>query len=405
MTVERLADTLSRHRVDERERALRAILMRPLMTGINSDFSLVRRHADFLRGWLAREAGWVLHIERDSARLYKRPADTRDATRGAPGFDRRRYALLCLACAVLERADPQITLKTLGERLLGLSTDPALAQCGFAFTLEQAHERRELVHVCRYLMELGVLQRVAGEEESYVQQGGDALYDVHRRTLAGMLAGARGASSFIAGSDLADLEERIAALLDEYEADSVEGRRMAVRHRLTRRLLDDPIVYFDELSEEERDYFANQRGAIAERLRLATGLKPEQRAEGMALVDPDGEVTDAALPAEGTEAHATLLVAEFLAERQRQAPELRIDEGEVAVFVRSAADRYARYWRKSSREPGAERELAQVALERLCALKLVSVSEGRVAARPALARFAIGEPAVRPSVQPPLIHE
>lgn len=405
MTVERLADALSRHRVDERERALQAILMRPLMASTDAGFPLVRRHADFLRGWLAREAGWVLHIERDCARLYKRPADTGDATRGAPGFDRRRYALLCLVCAVLERADPQITLRTLGERLLGLASDPALGQRGFDFTLEQAHERRELVHVCRYLMELGVLQRVAGEEGSYVQQGGDALYDVHRRALAGMLVGARGASSFVTESEPADLEERIDALLDEYEADSVEGRRLAVRHRLTRRLLDDPVVYFDELSEEERDYFSNQRGAIAERLRLATGLKPEQRAEGMALVDPDGEVTDAALPAEGTEAHATLLVAEFLAERQRQAPAVHVDESEVAAFLRSAAERYARYWRKASREPGAERELAQAALERLCALKLVCVSEGRVAARPALARFAIGEPSIRASVQPPLVHE
>ena len=29
---------------------------------------------------------------------------------GAPGFEPRRYVLLCLACAVLERAEVQITL-------------------------------------------------------------------------------------------------------------------------------------------------------------------------------------------------------------------------------------------------------------------------------------------------------
>jgi uncharacterized protein (TIGR02678 family) len=64
-----------------------------------------------LRDWFARETGWALHIARDGARLFKRPATLFDATRGLPKYDRWRYALLCLACAFLERrAEPQITL-------------------------------------------------------------------------------------------------------------------------------------------------------------------------------------------------------------------------------------------------------------------------------------------------------
>ena len=42
-----------------------------------------------------------------------------------------------------ERADPQITLRLLGERLLELAADPALASLGFTFTLGARHERRE----------------------------------------------------------------------------------------------------------------------------------------------------------------------------------------------------------------------------------------------------------------------
>jgi len=41
------------------------------------------------------------------------------------------------------------------------------------------------------LLGLGVLHRVAGDEETFVHAGGDqadALYDVQRRMLAGMLA-------------------------------------------------------------------------------------------------------------------------------------------------------------------------------------------------------------------------
>jgi uncharacterized protein (TIGR02678 family) len=397
---ERLADELNRHQSHEREQALRALLMRPLITAADPDFGAVRRHAEALRGWLARETGWVLRVDRDCARLYKLPSDLGDGTRGAHGFSRRHYILLCLVCAVLERADPQITLRTLGERLLDSAADPELAARGFAFTLQQMHERRELVHVCRYLLELGVLHRIAGEEEAYVQQhSGDALYDVQRRVLAALLACTRGPSTLAAGSQTCSLDERLTEITVEYVPDNPEGKRAAVRYGLARRLLDDPVVYFDDLTEEQRDYLTNQRGVMAARLRAATGLKPEMRAEGLALVDPEGELTDAALPAEGTVAHATLLVAEFLAEQARADALRRVPESEVAAFLRRAADEYGRFWRKAAREPGAETELVEQALERLAALKLVQRGEGSVRPRPALARFAVGRPQVRVSTQ------
>jgi hypothetical protein len=53
---ERLADELDRHQAHEREGALRALLMRPLMTAADPDFGAVRRHADALRGWLMSPA-------------------------------------------------------------------------------------------------------------------------------------------------------------------------------------------------------------------------------------------------------------------------------------------------------------------------------------------------------------
>lgn len=96
-----IGERQAQHRQEEYRSALRALLMQPLMTSDHPEFAAVRRHADALRAWFAREAGWSLHIERDCARLYKRPADLLDATRGLPGFDRRRYVLLCLAAAVL----------------------------------------------------------------------------------------------------------------------------------------------------------------------------------------------------------------------------------------------------------------------------------------------------------------
>lgn len=394
-----IARQQNQHHSDERTQALRALLMTPLMTAAHEDFAAVRRHADDLRAWFARETGWALHIERDCARLYKRPADLHDASRGLPGYERRRYVLLCLACAVLERADPQITLRMLGERLLLLAADPALASRGFRFELTAAHERRELVAICRSLLQWGVLRRVAGDEDGYVHgaaaatEGGDALYDIQRRVLASLLAAVRGPSTWSAEQAPATLEERLGALVAEHVPDSEEGQRTALRHHLARRLLDDPVVYLETLDEAQRAYFANQRGAMASRLCEATGLAAEQRAEGLALVDEDGQLTDVAMPAEGTEAHATLLVAEFLAKRPDPA-----GLEDIAAFLAEARDRYGRYWRKSAREAGSERELAGIALERLRKLRLIAHDAGHIRPLPALARFALGQADIRQPV-------
>jgi uncharacterized protein (TIGR02678 family) len=394
----------ARHLREEFSGALRALLMSPLMTSVHGDFAAVRRHAESLREWFARETGWVLHVERDCARLFKRPADLFDSTRGFPDYDRHRYVLFCLACAVLERADLQITLRVLGDRLLALAAEPTLNALGFSFKLQSHYERRELVAVCHHLLDLGVLVRVAGEEEGYVHHASaagehlhDALYDVQRRVLAGILAAVRGPSTWAADEAPNDTEQRLQALAAEHVPDSDEGRRTATRRDLSRRLLDDPVVYTDSLDANTRAYFLNQRGPMAVRLSEAAGLIAEQRAEGLALADETGALTDISMPAEGTEAHVTLLVAEHLSGKLREGWEHtgRSSDVDIANFIDEARGRYGRYWRRSAREPGMQRELARVALERLRKLRLITISPEGIRPLPAISRFAVGPAEVR----------
>lgn len=390
---------------EERQEALRALLMRPLMNSDSEMFPAVRRHAEYLRDWFAREAGWPLHIERDGARLYKRPADLKDASRGLKDFDKRRYVLLCLACAVLERADTQITLALLGETLLKWADDPLLVARGFTYSLESRAERGELVTVCKALLDLGVLNRVAGDEDAYVQAPGaeaDALYDINRRQLSGVLAAVRGPSTWPAGESPISLEERLHSLVDEHVPDTDEGRRTAVRRYIARRLLDDPVLYVDELPDDAHGYFLNQRGAIATRLADGTGTSPEQRAEGLAMVDEEGELTDLAMPAEGTDAHVTLLVAELLCSRHRQQVSAevpfpnRYSMSLIAAHLGDIREAYGKYWRRSAREAGSEGELAETAVKRLQMLRLVHREDDWVVPLPALARFSLGETDLKP---------
>jgi uncharacterized protein (TIGR02678 family) len=133
-------DARSQAKAAELARARRALLRHPLLTESGPDpaaLTLVRRHAAELREWFAEETGWQLQVDPESARLRKTPADPADATRpatagrGQPPFSRRRYVLLCLALAALERLEQQTTLGALAERVLAGATDPALADAGF----------------------------------------------------------------------------------------------------------------------------------------------------------------------------------------------------------------------------------------------------------------------------------
>ncbi|MCQ4081070.1 TIGR02678 family protein [Streptomyces sp. RB6PN25] len=377
----------------ERRRATRALLASPLMTSGSEEFRLVRKHAGELAAWFTQETGWRLVVDAETARLYKSPVRLDDATRPARAprtrvpFTRRRYVLLCLALAVLERADAQITLGRLADGVLTGAGDPVLVAAGTEFRMDRREERSDLVAVVRLLLDRGVLHRVAGDEEAYLSEASnDVLYDVRRRVLAALLAATRGPSTV----ETAAPDQRLPLLTCEVMPDTEELRLRALRHRLTRRLLDDPVVYYAELPENERTYLVSQRHAITRRITELTGLVAEMRAEGIAMVDPDDELTDLRMPEQGTDGHATLLVAAHLATAQGTRTEPQLVE-----LVRQLAVQHRSYWRKGAAEPAAAAELLAQALDRLAALDLVTREGGTVTAKPALVRYALAAPTIR----------
>ena len=382
----------------ERRRAARALLASPLMTARDDDFRLVGKHTAALAGWFAEQTGWRLTVDAETARLFKKPADLGDATRPARTpktkvpFTRRRYVLLCLALAVLERSESQTTLGRLAEGVLTGAADPALTEAGITFAMERREERADLVAVVRLLLSWGVLARVQGDEEAFVSDGGnDVLYDVDRRVTGGLLATSRGASTVTAPA----FEERLTALAAEPLPETDDLRLRSLRHTMTRRLLDDPVVYYADLTEPERAYLVNQRVAITRRITELTGLIPEMRAEGIAMVDPDDMLTDVRMPEQGTDGHVTLLIATKLA-TDGKAPSLL----ELTGFIQAQAKVHASYWRKTAQEPTAAADLAEQAVAKLESLNLVirvpdDHGEPRIHPRSALMRFAMTEPTIK----------
>lgn len=393
-----VTDRLDAATAAERRLAFRSLLAQPMLSasGVSAErFAMVRRHADWLREWLAANCGWGLHMDSEFARLQKTPPDTVDGTRPAetPGthvaFNRRKYVVLCLALATLERGDRQTTLGNLAEEIIALAAaDSRLAENAISFDLSTRDQRSDLVQVIRYLLELRVLERIDGDELEYLRNQSDVLYNVNRSVLA-MMLNARVGPSAIDGDTTLDI--RMQRMIEEHRPETDDARNRELRFRVTRRLLDDPVVYFDDLDEDELDYLTKQRGRLLRRIEDATGMVPEIRAEGIAMLDDRGDLTDLEMPKDGTEGHFTLLVAEFLANKLRHDQTARVSLVRLAEHARMLIAEHASRWKKAVREADADVHLLQDAIVRLEGLRLIARRGDDVCARAAIARYGVGD--------------
>jgi hypothetical protein len=395
----------------ERRRAVRALLVSPLLHADRDleAFRLVRRHADWLRQWFAHEAGWTLTVDTTLARLRKVPGTLGDGTRPARArrsdapFSRRRYVLLCLALATLETSDPQVALGRLADQIVGsVAGDPQLADAGIAFDLDTRDQRRDLVAVVRLLLDLGVLRHVDGADTDYV--AGPAMRCT-RSTVPPCRPCWRRAARRPASTPTTS---------------RTASPPWSPRWPPTRPMpATGPSVFTSPgacwmirsctsmtSTTTSVAYLTGQRSRLVGAIVEATGLEPEVRAEGIAMVDERGDATDVEVPDQGTDGHLTLLVAEELARRLRAAVRQRRpgvrrlqspmtaaraddrpavpDRGrhrDRARGVRGAVHRPAcGHWRRDVRDPGAEVRLAAEAV-----LTGLPPSFGRFASFPAIA--------------------
>ena len=378
-------------RLDEREMteirdAVAALLKRPLLSAEENptDFPKVRRHETRLREWFAEELGYRLVVDSGFARLLKVPPPVPGAnrflsTRSGTPFQPLHYTLLCLVLAVLERSGDQTTLGNLAGdvRLRAPEID------GLALDFDRAAHRRAFVHSVRALVDLTVLRHLDGDEERFARgdENGDALYRVDHRRRAQILSCPVSPST--AGS-LADLTR-------EAYADTTEGRSRRHRHRIMRMLVEEPVLYFADLDEDEQGYLRLQRARIEDRLDRFCGLETEVRKEGIVAVDTSGRTGIGAFPAPGTVPHAALLLAEHLAARGRGRGEAGIvpmSETEAANVLSELAAEHGGGWRADTKEDAGTERLATEALDLLAAFRLVARREGGVVPLPAVARFA-----------------
>ena len=428
--------------LDARAGAIRALLARPLLDRrAGEDFVRVVRHAPWLQRWFDDKCGWVLVVDarHGFARLRKvpvRPQPSRGAltSRSTPRpFTRRRYALLCVAAAVLSGTTrPQISLHELVDRVISATaTTEEIA----TFVSTRRDERVALVDAVSALIGSGVLAIVEERGDYAETEAANVLYDVDDRRLGHLIAAPQPPSlatsvshmlhedrygpwvdptvltDVSAASEAADdtiterrqtpLERALSLASAGGPSVSDEQQRRRSRHRIMRRLLDDPVVYYSDLDKPERSYLVATIGVIGTWVREA-GMVLERRAEGLAVIDPSQKATDVRFP-EGNDVvkfGALLLLTALVPDEVPDGPVryLRHSVQRVIADKLTANPTWARAYQD---ETGAHR-LTDAAVELLVGLALARADATGVDLLPAAGRYLpeIGDVAHLPDLAP-----
>ena len=396
---------LAEHLADERARAARVLLAKPLLDAEArpDDFRLVARHVAWLTDYFEKTCGWSLAVDTASgfARLAKRPVQVdvsrpllRTRTTPAP-FDRLRYQLLCLICAELVRRP----ITTVGLLAAAVAPEAGL-------DTSRRGERAAFVDALLALVTWGAIREAAGEVEAFVEtRAANALLSADTARLHRLLVSAAAPSRLPGALSAAEATERL-LVEPRYgttpdntgPAGGDEARNRWARHRLGRRLLDDPAVYVDDLTAVEQAYLLSPAGRKWVRDRVGeAGFELEERSEGLVAVDPEAVATDRQFPsAQGNVHQLALLLVDRLVP---MASDGKRSLGRLSAtqLQREVDHVLARFpgWAKGQRDDEGRCRLAREAADLLVSFRLARWdADGSLVALPALARYRAGTPRV-----------
>ena len=330
-------------------------------------FRLIRRHEPQLDRWFTQRFGYRLQVSADTARLFKssvvaRRRPLRTATAGPRPFSQREYTMLALVLAAMAAGPEVVSLRDLIQEIRSVAADAAVALS------ETPADRRALVTALRRLIGWGVATEMHARIDSYASdETADAVLRVRPDRVA-----------MLPLPPLARAETH-AELLDR------SHQRRASRPWMRSMLLEEPVVYRRDLTEDEwselRRRFGEEQAIFSEMF----GVSIEARAEGLAVIDPDGGLTDSRFPAGGTVGQAALLLIDRLVAADRNPVERRAVVVAVADLAR--AHRFqSQHWGQIADDP---ERLTDGVLELLEDHRLAQVSGEWVELLPAAWRYAV----------------
>jgi uncharacterized protein (TIGR02678 family) len=367
----------------ERREAARSLLIRPLLTAAHpEELALVRLHAPALRSMFKTVLGYHLTVESTFARLTKGPvtpdAPARPARRpDSATFTPTSYTHLALLCAALlaPGAGEQILISALIDQV---RSDAATVGVPIGDTLA---ERRALVTAIGQLIGWGVLSETDGTATGWGERRDEALLTIHRAALPHLLA--RPLSGVQHPDDLLAADPQLAD---------------HPRRSLRRKLVENPLVRREDLTEAERDVLSRERSELTRMLAENFGLTLEVRAEGALAYDDAGALTDVQFPGSGRLKQAALLLlgevielrrpgagATVTADDGREIPGIAATWDEIDTILAELVARHSRAWGDAvADQPGRLRHEVVTVLGEL---GLVRVTADGLVIHPAAARY------------------
>lgn len=231
------------------QKAARTLLTNPLITEMypNAEaLPLVRRWATPLADDLLQLFGYRLEMTPGTARLL-RISDELDASQPAltdstpaRAFDRRRYAYLALAIAVLGRSGTQLSLSELAERVAAETA----RMDGLQLLPEKPADRAAFVDAIGWLQGRGAVRLADGNAKRWADDpsAGEALYDIDRDVIRALYRPTRVLQHI----------DSVTGLLSCSEAVSRDTLRRESAQRVRRRLVEHPVAYYDALDAADR---------------------------------------------------------------------------------------------------------------------------------------------------------
>jgi uncharacterized protein (TIGR02678 family) len=365
------------HQLSELRVACRHLVSRPLVLAERDPdaFGLIRRHEHALDRWFTQRFGYRLQVTADTARLFKRtwvphrrPLMTAGGT--SRPFTQREYTLLALALAAVAAGPDVISLRDLLHEIRSAATD-----AGVALTNEAA-DRRAIVVALKWMVDHGLAEEMHDRIDRYAaDEDADAVLRIRPDRVAllplPVLATAASAAELV---------------------DRSEARGATSRAWMRCQLLEDPVLYRDDLDPAE---WAELRRRLSEESAIffeMFDVTIEARAEGLAVIDEDTRLTDSVFPRVGTVGHAALLLlARATAGREPEAErpaDVMLDRDEVDAIMTELVDAHRKYWSQLAEEPA---RLTDAVLDLLEDHHLVADQGDAVVILPAAWRYGIDE--------------
>jgi uncharacterized protein (TIGR02678 family) len=355
----------------EQRAAARHLLQHPMVCAEQEPdmFRLIRRHEHELDRWFTQRLGYRLQLNTDTARLHKSayvPHNRPLRTPNGRAFHQLEYTMLALVLGCVVAGPAVISLRHLVDAVRS-----AAAESGIALA-NDAVERRALVNAVLWMVAAGIASELHEHVSAYAEDAeSDAVIRVRPErvtmTTSAALLGAHDATSILARAE----------------------RRTVTRQWMRLRLVEDPVLYRDDVEEVEWAELRRRLGEERVVLDEMFGLHLEVRAEGIAAIDPDGVLADQPFPTTGTVGHCALLLIERLSARPADAPAW-CSWPDVVAEVTALAHRYRKPWRQELVD--APERLAGRVVDLLVDLRLAERDSDRaVRLLPAATRFTVEE--------------